>query len=654
MHAFDMSIPGPIWVETEHQARQWMDHFLQSHRKNGGLGLDTETTGVDKRKDWVVIWSLSDGEYRICLDRKFLPLFKEPILENSQIAFDFSNAKFDAHMLANSGIDMTKSGPWRDTVVMSWLRNENNIGRHGLKECTTDHFGRVTPTFEQTFGKIVNRKGLPKVTPGHRIRETLEKGGEDFIRAIDYASLDAYNTTMLRQHFDSLLAAESIGWGTLYDYYHRVEVPFTKVLYKMERRGITLDAGYLRSKQVDMVARMDSIRGQFVNFLGDIINLNSPAHLRRFFFDKLGKEVIKETKGGKSGRKQPSTDEEVLETWAGEGDPWANLLLDYRGIAKIYGTYVEGLQDWLDLLYRVHTSFNQSGTVTGRLSSSEPNLQNLPRADEDEFVIREAFIGGERKKLMVADYEQLEMRLMAHFSGDQKMISEIHKGTDLHCFTTAEIEGIPYDDIYAAKKVKKKEDLTERQAELLLKRQCNKSTGFGIIYGIGGPKLANKLTRETKKLITEQEGWHLIKKWLNVFPGVESYIERTKEEMRRQGHVQVITGRKRRFGDVSNMSRRDAAQAERQGVNAVIQGTAAEIAKFSMLAAEDDPVLKELGAELLLQVHDELVWEIPDDPEAAEACCKRAQEIMEHPFNIELAVPLPAKVGIADTWAQAK
>lgn len=650
-----MSIPGGRWVETEHEARQWCERYRTTYRANhDSLGIDSETTGLNRVRDSVVIWSLSDGETRICLDRRFLHLFVEQgILENPAINLDGTNLKYDGHMFANSGIDLTKNGEWHCTLPQSWLYNENNQGRHGLKECIVDHFGRTTPTFEQTFGKIPpKRNGVMVKTIGQLIRDALENP-ERFESAVDYASLDAYNSTALREHLDQRLAEIPIPWGTLKDYYYRIEVPFTKVLFKLERRGIQVDKGYLMGLEGPMTTSMLRITKDFNNMAGREVNLNATEQVRWFFFELLRKESIKQTKGGKSGIKKDSVDAEVLEEWAGTGDIWAQKLLEFRGIAKICGTYVKGLQEWLDAYYRIHTSLNQIGTVTGRLSSSEPNLQNIPRPDEDEFKIREAFIPGERRILTVADYEQLEMRLMAHFSGDEKMIDAIRRGMDLHCFTTAEMEGIPYDDVLAAKKCKK-EDLTERMHELLLKRQNNKSTGFGIIYGIGGPKLARKLTRETKNLVTDQEGVALIEKWLNVFPGVRRYIDDTKSRMQDRGYVQVITGRFRRFGDVRNMSRRDASQAERQGVNAVIQGTAAEIAKMSMLRCEDDAELKRLDAQMLLQIHDELVFDTPDDVEVRAAVKKRVKEIMENPFPYPLAVPLPVSAGEGYSWASAK
>jgi DNA polymerase-1 len=656
--AFDLSIPSAVWVGSDAESEQWIDRYSMTHVNNGGLGLDSETTGLHRQRDSIVIWSISDGQTRLCLDRKYIAQWRQPILENPNINFDLTNAKFDAHMFANSGADISKAGQLRDTVSQSWLYNENNTGRHGLKECTVDHFGRVTPKFELVFGKIPPARKdkltgeVTRKTTGELIREAMADPTK-FDLAVDYASLDAFNSTMLRHRFDELLDRESIGWGSLKDYYYEFEVPFTKVLYRMERRGITVDKGYLMSQQGPMEARMEEIKGLFIREYGEVINLNSVIHMRKFFLDHLGLTSPKTTKGGKSGVKSPSIDAEVLELWAGEGNTWAQTFLDYRSIAKIHGTYVEGLQFHIDAQYRIHTIFNQSGTVTGRLSSSEPNLQNLPRASEDAFKIREAFIGGERKVLLVADYEQLEMRLMAHFSGDQKMIQAIRDGKDLHCYTTSEMEGIDYDLVMKAKKAKKHE-MTPEYEELLLKRQNNKGTGFGIIYGIGGPKLAAKLTREGKKLVTEQEGWMLIDKWLNVFPGVRTYIEHTKALIKNVGYVQVATGRKRRFGDLRTMSRRDASACERQGVNSVIQGTAAEIAKVVMIKCENDPKLNDLRCSLLLQIHDELVFEVPDDPEIYEAAKARVKEIMEHPFSSEFQVALPVSIGIASSWAEAK
>ena len=699
-NGFDMSIPPGGFIRDSTYARRWMQHFSQSHRRNNGLGVDTETTGLDKLRDEVIVFSISDGESRITIPREFLPIFK-PILENPDINLDGTNIKFDAHMMHNSGVELSQAGEWRDTLVQSFLKNENNQGRHGLKESVKDHLGRETPSFEDTFGKVPPKR-IDKTT-GYNLNPTVgdlirraftippplpdfvqkatdagellpEKvGREEFeaamaqhSRASDYASLDAYNSTSLRSFFDEELEQVKVssaygGMGNLKNYFYSIEVPFTKLLWKLESRGITVDKGFLEEQRGPMEREMDSIEKQFARYAGELVNLNSPKDMGKFFFELLKKPVYKETKGGTSGVKKPSTDFEVLDFWAGQGDPWAQLMLTYRSIKKIHGTYVNGLEKWLDKDYRIHTTLNQIGAVTMRLSSSEPNLQNIPRASEDKFKIREAFIPGEDKVFVIADYEQLEMRLMAHFSKDQKMIDAIKNGIDLHCLTVSEMYGIPYAEVMAAKdadgavkKGKRKEPLTPREEELLFFRQAAKATGFGIIYGIGGAHLARNLTQELKKPLSEEEGFGLIKRWFGIFPGVKAYIERTKSEIWEQGKVQTLAGRFRNFGVLSYMSKRDRALCERQGVNSIIQGTASDIAKKSMLLAEEDPVLKNIGAKMLLQIHDELIFEVPDYKEAVDTVKARVEEIMAHPFSCDLEVPIPAKAGSGYSWASAK
>jgi DNA polymerase I len=650
---FDLSIPNPTFIETEQEAETWIKHFLESHKIVGSLGLDSETSGLIKHKDVVIIWSLSDGANRVCIPSKFIHLFKKPILENPDINFDLTNAKFDAHMFANSGADISKAGNWYCTLPQSFLLDENRQGRHGLKDCKKDYLGREPITFEMVFGKIPPaRKGVKK-TSGDLIHAALEDPVQK-MKASDYASIDAYDTFMLRRFFDNALAGIEMFPGfTLKDFYHQVECKFTKVLWKLERRGFQVDAGYLYELKGPMEARMLSIEKEFNKLAGQAVNLRAHGQVRNFFIDILGKQPLKMTSGGAKGIPQPSVDEEVLDTWAGQGDPFAIQMLEYRGIEKAYSTYVTSLMDIVDSNYRVHTTLNQIGAASGRLSSADPNLQNVPRPDEDEFKIRKAFIASEGKRLIVADYEQLEMRLMAHFSQDQKMVDAIRQGTDLHCLTVSEMYGIPYDEVVAAKKAKK-EQITERQKDLVLKRQQCKAVGFGIIYGIGGRGLGTQLTKSSGEVVTPEEGNTLIKKWLDVFPNVRYYIEYLKGQMRRVGHVQTIVGRFRRCGDLNNMSRNDASQMERTLVNAVIQGSAADIAKASMLKAESDEVLKQYGAEMLLQVHDELVFEVIDNDDTVKACKDRIKEIMEHPFNQELLVPLPISVGDGYAWSTAK
>lgn len=668
MYGFDTSVPRFVYVETEQEAKRWLQYFLEKHKANDGLGIDTETTGLDTLRDRPIVWSLSDGVERVCIEAKFLDMFR-PLLENPEVCFDLTNAKFDMHMLANVGIDLTKAGEIRDTVVQSWLLNENNEGRHGLKECTMDHFGRETPKFEQVFGEVPKKKvdkktgQLVSKTVADLINEAFYGGDErKKLIAADYASLDAFNTTNLRVYLDSLLEQIDTGLGyNLRQYFHKVETAFTKVLFNCERRGFKVDKGYLMSQQAPMESEMEAITVDFNRLVGEPVNLGSTKQLQKVFFDILKKKPTKFTDGGVSGIKKPSLDNEVLEKWAGSGDEWSRKLLRFRLIQKTYGTYVKGLQQWLSNDYRIHCRLNQTGTVSGRLSSSSPNLQNLPRPSEDPFKIRDAFTHGQGELLIVADYEQLEMRLLANASNDEKMINAIRNNIDIHCLTVSEIYNIPYEDVINAKKAEKLvksgkriEPLTEIESDLLFKRQSCKAVGFGIVYGIGGRLLAANLTLDSGKLVTEDEGNALIEKWFKVFPGAHNYIVTKKAQVWRKGYVQTILGRFRRFGDLSLMSRPDRGRAERQAVNSEIQGSAADIAKAVMVTADNDPELKALGVKLILQIHDELIFTCPYEKATLKRAKDRVKEIMEHPFSFELAVPLPVECGHGLTWATAK
>jgi DNA polymerase I-like protein with 3'-5' exonuclease and polymerase domains len=692
---FDLSIPSPHWVGTDEQAQWWLEYMVSAMRQRGALGIDTETTGLCNHRDIVLIWSLSDGKERIALPSKYLHYFKEHLLEQPWAVFDLSNAKFDAHMLANSGVDLTKAGEWRDTTVQSWLLNENNQGRHGLKECVLDHLGRASPTFEQVFGKVNKKAGE---TTGDIILRSLNVPPEpqypsdgnvtllpqyqaakaqydaalqQFWRAIDYASLDAYNTTVLREYFDDELDSVVIfGDMTLKDYFYAVEVPFTKVLFKMERRGVLVNTDHLSKQKAIMEQEMAWIRGEFSRiaswYKGEpyVLNLSSSSDDSKwFFYEAMGRPVETWTNGGKSGVKQPCLDAEVLEGWAGQGDQWAQLLLQYRKIDKAYGTYVCGLAKHQDAHGRIHTTLNQHGTVTGRLSSAGPNLQNITRASEDRFGLRTAFIAALGKLLLVGDYGQLEMRLLAHLSQDLKMVEAIRAGKDLHSLTLSEIEGIPYDEIMAAiaadkalKKGKLDRELTPRENDLVLKRWRIKATGFGIVYGIGGEHLAAKLTRDTGIYIPPQQGYVLIDRWLGNFPGVKAFIERSEKYVEDNGFVQTLTGRFRRFGNIRAMSKGEAARAKRQAVNVLEQGTGADVCKLAMIKIENDPETHRLGLEMLLQVHDELLFEFPEteDEGHIEEIKNHVLRHMEHPFNEDLSIPLEVELGVGRSWAVAK
>jgi DNA polymerase-1 len=652
-------IPDAEWVENENQLIGVCQYLLNSGKQNG-LAVDTETTGLSVFSDIPLMLSFSDGIRRFAMMADWLhhKWVKDALLENAELTKILTNAKFDMHMLANAGVYL--KGPIHDTLVKSWLHNENRFG-HGLKDTAKDYCGIQMVDFKEIFPMRKGTARTPGETAGEAIRRILaDPSGK--AKAIEYAGLDPYATHRVSTYLDGRLRAESIGTNwTMYDHFRSWEAPFTQVLWNMERRGFTICTGHLRTQKGPMERAMLDLEGEIAEMAGWVVNLNSTPQLQRLFFEQLKYEPLKMTDGGKTGIKKPSTDEEVLQHFVDKkGCPFSKLIMEHRKISKIYGTYVEGLLSWVDSELRIHTTLKQGGTVTGRLSSSDPNLQNIPRLKTDRFKIRSAFTAAPGKKLVVADYDQLEMKLMAHFSSDPRMVEAIASGKDLHCVTVALMFGEQYDEVFAAKQT---ETPTAEQEILLMKRQSAKAVGFGLIYGIGPQKLAGQLTDELHRLVTKEEAQNDIKRYFAAFPGVDSFIKATHQACHKTEFVQTLLGRKRRLPQINARGGRGSdedskgivAEARRQSVNSIIQGTASDVAKAAMLRAEYDPVMRDIGAQLLMQIHDELIWEVDDNPEAVAATRKRAKEIMEDPFvNFKLSVPLTTAAKSAYTWAEAK
>lgn len=652
------TIPNAEWVDNEQQLASVCQYLYNSGKQNG-LAYDSETTGLSIWSDRPIMISFSDGIRRVAMMADWLhhPWVKDGLLQNEEITKIGTNLKFDMHMSANGGVEL--KGPVHDTLVKSWLHNENRFG-HGLKDTARDYCGIQMLEFKEIFPMRRGTAKVPGETAGEAIRRVLaDPAGR--AKAIEYSGLDAYASHRVSTHLDGKLRDESIGTNwTVYDHFRMWEVPFTQTLWNMERRGFTICTGHLRTQKGPMELDMLHIEGEIAKMAGWVININSTQQLRRLFFEQLGYKPLKMTDGGKTGNKQPSTDEEVLQTFSDNGCPYSKLIMEHRKIAKIYGTYINGLLSWVDNDLRIHTTLKQGGTVTGRLSSSEPNLQNIPRLKTDKFKIREAFTAELLKRLVVADYDQLEMKLMAHFSGDPRMIDAINSGKDLHCVTVELMYGENYDAVFAAKKSKAP---TLEQEILLLKRQSAKATGFGLIYGVGGGKLAIQLTEELKRLVTKEEARNDIKRYFAAFPGVDRFIKDTHRACHRTEFVQTLLGRKRRLPQINarggSGEDEDAngivSEAKRQSVNSIIQGTASDVAKAAMLRADNDPILKDVGAKLLMQIHDELIWEVDDHPEAIAIVKKRAKEIMEDPFQgFKLKISLTTEAHDAYTWGEAK
>lgn len=656
-----MMIPTSEWVETEQQVAEMGQYLLNSGKENG-VGYDTETTGLRIDRDQPVMLSFSDGIRRFAMMANpwlHHPWIKDGILENESLTKIGTNFKFDMHMTANAGV--TVKGPVIDTLVESWLHNENRFG-HGLKETAKDYCGIQMVPFKEVFPMRKGTKFQAPESPGEAIlRIMADPAGR--AKAIEYSGLDPFASHKVHSYLKERLRDEVVRPGySMWNHFETWEMEFTRVLWNCERRGFSICTGHLKSQMGPMERSMLEIEEEIAKRAGWVVNLKSVQQLRRLFYDELKYDVVKMTDGGKTGNKQPSTDEEVLTIYASNGCEFSQLILEHRKIAKIYGTYIEGLLGWVDSDLRIHTTLKQGGTVTGRLSSSEPNLQNIPRPKTDRFKIREAFVAALGKRLLVYDYDQLEMKLMAHFSGDPRMCDAINTGKDLHCFTVSLMFGADYDEVFAAKKAK---DPTAEQEILLAMRQSAKATGFGLIYGIGPLKLATQLTEELKRPVDKNEAAQSIQKYFGVFPGVKSFINDTHKFCHETEFVQTLMGRKRRLpqinakgggGSGDEDGKGIVAEARRQSVNSIIQGTASDVAKAAMLRVEYDPILRDLGAQMLLQIHDELIFEIDDRPEIVEAAGKRVKEIMEHPFGegFELNVPLTVGGSSGYTWAEAK
>ena len=538
-----LMIPAAEWVETESQLAEMGQYLLNSGLENG-VAYDTETTGLCIYQDFPIMLSFSDGKRRFAMMADpwlHHPWIKDGILGNTQLTKIGTNSKFDRHMTANAGVEIL--GDFEDTVVMSWLHNENRFG-HGLKDTAKDYCGLKMIDFKEIFPMRRATKHQPGETAGEAIRRVLADPNER-LKAIEYSGLDAYATHHVREYLKQRLIDERISSDrTMWDHYLEWEVPFTDVLWKLERRGFQICTGHLKGQKGPMEKEMLEIEGQIAQLAGWVVNINSTHQLRKLFFEQLKYKPVKMTDGGKTGNKMPSTDEEVLAEYAAKKCPFSTLIMKHRKISKIYGTYIEGLLGWVDKGLRIHTTLKQGGTVTGRLSSADPNLQNIPRHKGDKYKIRESFVAAPGKRLVVADYDQLEMKIMAIFSRDEKMCDAINNGKDLHCYTAALMFGVSYDEIYAAKKAKQP---TQEQEMLLAMRQTVKPIGFGLIFGIGPLKLAGQLSDELKREVTKEEAQQNIAKYFGIFPGVKRFIEETHRSCHNTEFVQTLLGRKRRL-----------------------------------------------------------------------------------------------------------
>lgn len=647
---FQTFAPPPQYVDTEEKIEACIKHCLNPDIL---LGVDTETLGLVKNEDGtkrynmtdeVVVMGLSpDKDTRYLVPRRYLHRFK-PVLE-ANTTKALANAKFDAHRIMNS-CGAWIHGRWADTVHMDFLIDEDTReNKHGLKDCVQDYFGFPMIDYKTLFGSTDPRH----IVPGHALWE----------KYLDYATLDPWCTRLLAilqlEKLKEIKAWEADDNNPAYTYdqmYWDTEELQIKTLFRMERRGIHVDRESLVAIGQKLTVRMDELAKEINALVGYPINPNSTQQLGEFFFQK---EAVYNLPTGPMKKEKytplsftektraPQVDDVLFKHLAlGKiQDPVAKLVMEYKECSKLNGTYVEGLLRFLYKDGRIHTSYSTTKT-TGRLGSTEPNLQNIPRPDTDPHGIRGAFRPEEGNVFIIADYSQLEMRILADMSGDETMIQAICDGMDMHSFTASKVLNKTYDEFVVAVKAKEKWAKDARTAF--------KKTGFGIVYGITKMALSEQLSLELGRYVSPDEAQGYINQYLGTFPGVRDYIQRMHAMARSLGYVQTMCGRLRRLSKAKYGRGGERGHAERQAQNAPIQGSAADIVKRAMIMIEADQRLTDIGWKLLHQVHDELILEGPET--SAEEALELVKYYMENPINPPLAVPLTAEPKIASSWLE--
>ena len=584
------------------------DALFQRMQQADHFAIDTETTNLDYRVAELVGFSVAfdanDAYYVPVahdyegapeqLNREQILAQIKPILENEQVRKIGHHLKYDAHIFANHGI--TIQGWYFDTMLASYVLNAAAT-RHGMDDVARLYLSHLTTTFEQIAGKGAKQKTFNQIE--------LEV-------AAHYAAEDAHVTYRLYE----VLKAKLLSHPELVNILHNIEMPVARVLTGMEEDGIKLDHQFLDQLSVEFSETIQTLEAQAAELAGEAFNVASPKQVGEVLFEKLGLKGGKKTATG-----QYSTSESILEKIE---HPLAEVILEHRGLAKLKNTYTDRLVEQShDTTHRVHTSYHQALTATGRLSSTDPNLQNIPIRTPIGRQIRKAFIAPEGRVLLAADYSQIELRLMAHFSQDDALVHAFQQGQDVHRRTASEVLGIAIEDV------------TNDQ------RRQAKAVNFGLLYGMSEFGLTRQLG------FTREESRNYIARYFQRYPGVLDYMERTRQIAREQGFVETILGRRLYTPDILATNKMIKQAAERAAINAPLQGSAADIIKLAMIAV--DKILPKDQAKLLLQVHDELVFEA--DIAIADELSKQIAEVMQS--VLEISVPFVVEVGQGLNWDAA-
>ena len=609
------AVPVQAKVERHYelvtQHARLMD-WLERLRAADAFAFDTETTGLDPQQAELVglSFSCAPGEAAYVplshdypgvpaqLPREQVLEALAPLLEDPGKAKIGQHGKYDMHILARCGIEV--AGYRHDTMLESYVLN-STITRHDMDSLAQRYLGEQTIHYEDVAGKGAKQILFSQV---------------ELQRAADYAAEDADVTFRLHRALQPQLAAIP----SLLRVYDEIEMPLVPVLARMERAGILVDREQLAAQTRAMRLRMAETIERAYRAAGHAFSLDSPKQLQQVLYGELGLPVSFKTPTG-----QPSTNEEALEELAGQHE-LPRMILDYRTCAKLVSTYTEKLPEQINpRTGRVHTSFHQAVAATGRLSSSDPNLQNIPIRTEDGRRIRQAFVAPEGWRIVAADYSQIELRIMAHLSQDPGLLRAFREGLDVHRATAAEVFGVAPEAV----------DSNQRRAA--------KAINFGLMYGMGAHGLSRQLG------INRGEAQEYMDRYFQRYPGVRGFMERAREQARRDGYVETVYGRRLYLGEIRARNAAVRAGAERAAINAPMQGTAADIIKRAMIAV--DAWLQPLHAQarMLLQVHDELVLEVRAD--AVEAIGAGLRERMA--AAAELDVALEVGLGSGANWDEA-
>lgn len=590
------------------QFDKWLDSLYQAEI----FAFDLETTSLDYNAAEIVglSFAIKSGEAAYVplahvypgvptqLSRTEVLQKLKPILEDEQQAKVGQNLKYDSHILANYAIELR--GITDDTMLESYILDSTRT-KHNMDDLAKEYLNRKTIHYADIAGKGAKQIGFAEVP--------VEQ-------ATEYAAEDAEITLALHQTLSEKLSEHK----KLQALYQDLEIPLIGVLVRMERNGVLLDSDMLAQQSMELANHIMAIEQQAHDLAGQSFNIASPKQIQVILFEQLKLPVLKKTPKG-----QPSTAESVLQELA-EDYPLPKLILQHRSMSKLKSTYTDKLPLQIsDKTGRVHTSYHQAVAATGRLSSSNPNLQNIPIRSPEGRKIRQAFIAPDGYKVMAADYSQIELRIMAHLSGDTGLLTAFEQGVDIHKATAAEVFAVSLDQVTV--------DL----------RRSAKAINFGLIYGMSAFGLAKQLG------IGRTQAQEYIELYFTRYPGVKAYMDSTRELAKTQGYVETLRGRRLYLPEIHSKNAARRQYAERTAINAPMQGTAADIIKQAMIATDRWLVQESADAKMIMQVHDELVFEVATAK--VEAYSAMVRQLMTEAANLK--VPLIVDIGVGNNWDEA-